>query len=311
MKMRLAMRFAQLLGIFTLGASFSAFGLTYPLTDSEVVGEVLHIQAKYEDTFAQLGRKYNIGAYALERANPDVDIWMPGAGTPLVIPSAFVLPNDTRNGIVVNLPELRLYYFDPKSGQVSTFPIGAGKEGWSTPSTFATVTEKTANPTWVVPASILAEHEASGDPIPGLMKADWGSYVPPGDLNPLGAYRLRLSIPGYLLHGTNSPIGVGRQVTHGCMRLFPEDIESLFNMVSVGTPVYIVNEPIKLGWRGNELYLEVHKATTELTENQRKVMLVDQIDQALHGKNVDVDWNLIHKIMKQQNGIAQVIGRTY
>ncbi len=299
--------FAQVITVSLCVVSSSAYALTYPLTDSQVVGEVITVSAKYEDTFAQLGRAHDIGAYAMELANPGVDIWIPGEGTPITIPSAFVFPDDTRKGIVVNLPELRLYYFDPEAGEVSTFPLGIGKDGWSTPADqVARITEKTANPTWVVPASILAEHAEEGTPIPGLVD---GRHVPPGDFNPLGAYRLRLSIPGILLHGTNAPIGVGRQVTHGCMRLFPEDIETLFNMVEVGTPVYVLNDPIKLGWREKELYLEVHPSLPShpLTTEQRKVLLVDKLEAALQGKNATVNWRAVHEVSKQQNGVAMVI----
>ncbi len=295
--------------LFTAGVFSNAYALTYPLhSNTEVVGEVITHKAVYEDTFPQLGRKYNIGAYALERANPNVDMWIPGKGTKITIPSAFILPPEYRNGIVINLPELRVYYFDPKNQQVHTYPIGIGKDGWSTPLTQGKITEKTANPTWVVPASILAEHEASGDPIPGLVHP---GVVPPGELNPLGKYRLRTSIPGYLIHGTNAPIGVGRRVTHGCVRLYPEDIESLFGLVGVGTPLYFVNDPIKLGWKNNELYLEVHQELKEhiTTENQRKVALVDKIEKAVAGKNVHIDWTLVNNMMRQQNGVAQVIGK--
>ncbi|HLF66612.1 MAG TPA: L,D-transpeptidase family protein [Gammaproteobacteria bacterium] len=299
--------FSHFIALCALVISSNVYALTYPLTDSQVVGGVTTVTAKHEDTFAQLGRQYNIGADALERANPGLDIWIPGEGTAITIPSAFVLPDNTRKGIVVNLPELRLYYFNPEVGEVSTFPLGIGKDGWSTPTNeIARVTEKTANPTWVVPTSILAEHAELGTPIPGLVD---GRHVPPGDFNPLGKYRLRLSIPSILLHGTNAPIGVGRQVTHGCMRLFPEDIESLFNMVSVGTPVYILNDPIKMGWKGDELYLEVHPSLSShpLTVEQRKVLLVDKLHTALQDKNATVNWSLVYKVVQQQSGVATLI----
>jgi L,D-transpeptidase ErfK/SrfK len=300
----------KLLIIFLASAYSCAFALTFPIhQDTEVVGEVITFKAKYEDTFAHYARTYDMGAYALERANPGVDEWIPGEGTKITIPSAFILPPETRQGIVINLPELRLYYYDQKNGQVSTYPIGIGKAGWSTPVTTGKVTDKTENPTWVVPASILAEHKVSGEPIPGLV----GGAVPPGEHNPLGKYRLRLSIPGYLIHGTNSPIGVGRRVTHGCVRMFPVDVEELFNKVPVGTPVLIVNDPIKLGWKNNELYLEVHQSLEEhpLNTNQRKVLLVDKLEKALAGKQVNLNWDLIHNMMTQQSGVAQMITHTH
>lgn len=299
----------KIITLLMVSATYSsAYALTFPFhNNTEVVGEVKTIKAKHEDTFAYYGRTYDIGAYAMLRANPGVDEWIPGKGQKITIPSAFVIPDDARNGIVINLPELRLYYFDPASQQLHTYPIGIGREDWHTPLTQAKVTEKTENPTWVVPASILAEHEASGEPIPGLV----GGVVPPGADNPLGSYRLRLSIPGYLLHGTNSSIGVGRRVTHGCIRLFPSDIEELFHMVHVGTPVTIINEPIKLGWRDQALYLEVHPSLKEweLNTNQRKVLLVDKIDEALAGKHAHINWDLVNSMMHEQSGVPQVISK--
>lgn len=296
-------------GLLILAASITpcAYALTFPMgPNSEVVGEPITFPAKYEDTFAEYGRTYDMGAYELQQANPGVDEWIPGEGTKITIPNVFILPPETRTGIVINLPELRLYYFHPNGTQVSTFPIGIGKEGWSTPLTTGKVTEKTANPTWVVPASILEEHKISGEPIPGLVN---GTHVPPGKENPLGAYRLRLSIPGYLLHGTNSPIGVGRRVTHGCVRLFPADIEQLFNLVSVGTQVTIVHDPIKLGWRNDELYLEVHPTLEEhpISDHERKVQLIDKMEQAIGDKQAYINWDLVHNMMVAQTGVAQPI----
>lgn len=299
-------------GLLILAASITpcAYALTFSMgPNTEVVGEPITFPAKYEDTFAEYGRTYDMGAYELQQANPGVDEWIPGEGTKITIPNVFILPPETRTGIVINLPELRLYYFHPNGTQVSTFPIGIGKEGWSTPLTTGKVTEKTANPTWVVPASILEEHKVSGEPIPGLVN---GTHVPPGKENPLGAYRLRLSIPGYLLHGTNSPIGVGRRVTHGCVRLFPADIEQLFNLVSVGTQVTIVHDPIKLGWRNGDLYLEVHPTLEEhpMHANERKVNLIDKMEKMLGSTQAHIDWDLVHNMMTAQTGVAQVIATT-
>jgi L,D-transpeptidase ErfK/SrfK len=295
--------------IITAGAYYQAAAATYQIEDnSELVGEVITFPAKYEDTFAEYGRQYHVGAYQLARANPGVDEWIPGEDTAITIPSQYILPPETRNGIVINLAELRLYYFD-NVGQVHTYPVGVGKTGWSTPSAYAVVTEKTANPTWVVPKSILAEHEASGDPIPGLQVAEWGSYVRPGEHNPLGKYRLRLSLPNYLIHGTNSPIGVGRAVTHGCVRLYPDDIEALFQMVPVNTGVYITNEPIKAGWKQDELYLQVHPALDTKTLDEYKVVLMKALEQPLMNKEADIDWGLVHEMLNARTGVVQKIGQ--
>jgi L,D-transpeptidase ErfK/SrfK len=227
----------------------------------EVFGEVEVVAARYEDTFVSLARTYNVGYEALRRANPHVDPWLPGEGTKIVIPTQFVLPRAPNRGIVVNVAELRLYYFPAASSvapegtpagsrRVITHPISIGRMDWSTPLGATSVTGKVANPSWTPPQSIREEHAARNDILPRV--------VPPGPDNPLGQHALRLGLPGYLIHGTNKPSGVGMRVTHGCIRMFPEDIEALFKTVPAGTPVMIVNQPYKLGWTADGLYLEAH-----------------------------------------------------
>lgn len=224
--------------------------------DSDVVGEVQVIRARYEDTFIDIARAYDLGYDELVQANPDVDPWLPGAGTRIVLPTQFVLPDGPREGIVLNIGTKRLFYF-PKVAAggtpvVLTHPVGIGREGWVTPIGSTTVVAKTKDPVWTVPASIRKEHADAGDPLP--------ARVPPGPDNPLGAYALRLGFPSYLIHGTNKPSGIGMRVSHGCVQLFPEDIESLFGQVTVGTRVRIVNQPHLLGWHAGNLYLEAHPA---------------------------------------------------
>jgi L,D-transpeptidase ErfK/SrfK len=223
----------------------------------EVIGESTVIAARYEDTFVSLARAHNVGFEALRRANPDVDEWLPGEGTLIVIPTQFVLPRAPRRGIVVNVAELRLYYFPDANGRrVITHPISIGRMDWATPLGTTSVVGKVANPSWYPPESIRAEHLERNDPLPRI--------VPPGPNNPLGAHALRLGLPGYLIHGTNKPSGVGMRVTHGCIRMFPEDIEALYKMVPAGTPVHLVNQPYKLGWGDAGLYLEAHPPLLEL-----------------------------------------------
>ena len=221
---------------------------------SDVVGELQVMKARHEDTFVDIARAYDLGYDELVDANPGVDAWLPGAGTRIVLPTEFVLPDVPREGIVLNVGAKRLFYF-PKAaaGQprvVITHPVGIGREGWQTPIGTTRVVAKNKDPVWTVPASIRKEHAAKGDPLP--------ARVGPGPDNPLGAYAMRLGFPSYLIHGTNKPDGIGMRVSHGCVQLFPEDIESLFAQVAVGTPVRIINEPQLLGWRDGNLYLEVH-----------------------------------------------------
>ncbi|MEX0451497.1 L,D-transpeptidase family protein [Spiribacter sp. 218] len=252
------------LGCLTAGA---AQALTYPLPPpgSDVVGAVQQIEARESDTLLALGRQYGIGYEEMRRANPGVDVWLPGEGTSIIIPSRFVLPNAPREGVVINIPEMRLYHYpEPKKNQrpvVETYPISVGRMDWSTPLGVSRITEKTRNPYWFPPDSILEERAAQGRPLP--------EAVPPGPDNPLGRHKMRLSIPGgaYLIHGTNEPRGIGMRVTHGCIRMFPEDVESLFERLPEGTQVRIVNQPVKAGWLGGNLAIEAHPVLPADAEN--------------------------------------------
>jgi L,D-transpeptidase ErfK/SrfK len=274
----------------------------------ELVGETQVLFARYENTFSAIGRQYNLGYEEMRSANPGVDQWLPGEGTPIYLPTQAILPEALRNGIVVNVPAMRLYYFetvkpaksgDPEILKVSTHPIGIGVEGWATPFGEGKVTGKARDPVWYVPASIRKEHKERGDPLP--------SIVPPGPDNPLGAYAMTLSLPGYLIHGTNKPAGVGMRSSHGCIRLYPEDIEALFSRVARGTAVRLVNQPVLAGWRDGQLYLEVHPP---LAEEQHD--LVAEADAALNraleragtaAAAVTIDRAAILTIVAEQRGI--------
>ncbi|MEO8443449.1 MAG: L,D-transpeptidase family protein [Gammaproteobacteria bacterium] len=236
--------------------------------DSDVVGEVQVIRSRYEDTFIDIARAYDLGFDELVHANPGVDPWLPGAGTRIVLPTQFILPEGPREGVVLNVGAKRIYYFPkPAAGatpQVITHPVGIGREGWATPIGTTKVVAKVKDPVWTVPPSIRREHAEAGTPLP--------ARVPAGPDNPLGAYALRLGFPSYLIHGTNKPSGIGMRVSHGCVQLFPEDIESLFSQVPVGTAVRIVNEPHLVGWRDANLYLEVHPALEDDRRNLRAAL---------------------------------------
>ncbi len=227
--------------------------------DTGVIGTLYVITANEEDTLVDLARRYDLGYEEIRAANPGVDPWLPRAGTRILLPARHILPDAPREGIVLNLAALRLFYY-PKPGPgesrvVITHPIGIGREGWATPKGGTRVTEKVANPAWRVPESIRREHAAAGDPLPAV--------VPPGPDNPLGRYALRLAVPGYLIHGTNKPGGIGMRVSHGCIQLFPEDVKPLFKKVAVGTPVRIVDQPYLAAWDEGVLHLEVHTPLTD------------------------------------------------
>ena len=241
--------------LFLLAASLvQAATYELPPEGIDVVGDVQTVIATHDDTLLDIARRHGVGYWDIVRANPDVRIWVPGEGTEIVIPTRFVLPPGPREGVVLNLAEYRLYYYPKPNGDepavVMTYPISIGRQDWETPLGKTRVISKVVNPTWYPPQSVRDEHAAEGRPL--------GRIVPPGPDNPLGKHAMRLDIPGYLIHGTNRPAGVGMRVTHGCLRMFPEHIEYLFDYISIDTPVRIINEPVKIGWEGEQLVMEVH-----------------------------------------------------
>lgn len=245
--------------------------------EQSVIGEPQVVFAREEDTLSDLAREYGLGYDEIMAANPGVDPWLPGEGTPIVLPTQYVLPDVERRGVVLNIASKRLFYFPvPVEGepqQVLTYPIGIGRVGWETPLGDTTVISKAKNPHWWVPASVRREHAEMGDPLP--------SVVPPGPDNPLGHRVLKLDMPGYLIHGTNAPYGVGMRVSHGCVRLYPENIELLYELVAIGEPVTILNEPYLFGRAGGALYFEAHAPLEDdaVPPDERLTMLLDaQVD---------------------------------
>ena len=233
----------------------------YPLPppDVDVIGQVKVIYANNEDTLLDIARRHGLGYDEMVHANPGLDRWAPGDGTPVVLPTRYILPDAPREGLVLNIAELRLYYY-PKAGAdgervVYTYLVSIGRMDWKTPLGVTKVTSKEVDPPWRPPASIKAEHAAQGDILPDV--------VPGGPDNPLGRHALRLGIPSYLIHGTNRPNGIGMRVTHGCVRMYPEDVEKVFGMVPVGTPLRIVDQPVKLGRINGNWLVEVHEPLEE------------------------------------------------
>lgn len=220
--------------------------------DDEVIGELQRVRAHQEDTLSDIARRFNVGYEEIVAANPNVDPWLPGAGTEVVIPSQWVLPEVKRQGIVINLAAMRLFYFPPaqkdEPQRVITHPVGIGRIEWKTPQGKTRIVAKAEAPTWVPTAAIRREHEKEGDPLP--------ASVPPGPDNPMGSHVLRLGWPEYAIHGTNKPASIGMRGTHGCLRMYPEDITALYDKVPVNTPVTVVNEPYLAGFRNETLYLQ-------------------------------------------------------
>jgi L,D-transpeptidase ErfK/SrfK len=275
----------------------------FPLPEdgSDVVGEVQVTFARHADTLHDIARRYDLGYEEIVAANPGVDPWLPGDGTHIVLPTQFVLPNGPREGLVLNLAAMRLFYFpEPGDGEtavVITHPVGIGREGWETPEGESRITQKVVQPTWTVPASVLKEYADNGEPLEPI--------VPPGPDNPLGTHAMRLSLPSYLIHGTNKAYGVGMRVSHGCVRLYPEDIARLFAEVPVGTRVRIINEPYAVGFRDGQLYLDAHKPLEEddLTWGKRFAALERALEAKAGGGSIAVDWRRARKVAEGARGI--------
>jgi L,D-transpeptidase ErfK/SrfK len=276
-----------------------------PADGSDLIGTVQVTVARHEDTLHDIARRYDLGYEEIVAANPGIDPWLPGEGTQIALPTQFVLPGKYREGLVLNLASMRLFYF-PETGEgelpvVITHPVGIGREGWQTPQGQVRITQKIVHPYWTVPASVLKEYEENGEPLEPV--------VPPGPDNPLGTHAMRLSLPSYLIHGTNKAYGVGMRVSHGCVRLYPEDIARLFPEVPVGTKVHIINEPYVTGWRDGQLYLDAHKPLSEdaaLSAEKLAALQQGLAIKAAYG-NVTVDWTRVPRIVREGRGIPVAI----
>jgi L,D-transpeptidase ErfK/SrfK len=301
---------AALIILLALASPQPVRATTYTLssdTDS-VVGEDQTVVTVYEDTLYDLARKYSLGSEELIRVNPGVDPWLPGAGKTLVVPGRHILPPGPREGIVVNLPEHRLYYYPkPKRGgprEVITYPVSIGKMDWRTPLGLTHVISKQKDPTWYPPESVRKEHVQNGDPLP--------ASVPPGPDNPLGAYAMRLAAGNgtYLIHGTNNPIAVGLAVTHGCIRMYPDDVAELFPMIPVGTPVRLINEPVKVAWVDGELLLEAHPPVD--AQGQSFEPNLDQFSDLLRAAvgdtTVAIHWDYAREVLQKADGVLATVG---
>lgn len=266
---------------------------------SDLIGQMRRYTASHEDTLEDLARRFGMGFVELMTANPGIDPWLPGSGEPILIPSAYVLPDAPRRGIVVNLAEMRLYHYR-KDGTVGTYPVGIGREAWETPELRTRIVRMRKNPTWVPPASIRRE------------KPDLPASVGPGPDNPLGAYAMSLGVGAYVIHGTNKPAGVGRRVSSGCIRLYPEDIEHLFQHAGNGVPVRVISQEIKVGWSDGDLYVEAHpnEEMADVIESGEVLnhpvdltnMLLE-LSQLPGAEDANIDWAVLETALTERRGI--------
>ena len=288
-----------------------------PPADVDVVGQVQVMEAHQDDTLLDIARRHDLGQNEILLANPGVDRWLPEAGSIVVLPNRYIIPTAKRSGLVLNLPEMRLYFFPKtKPGKfpvMVTHPVSVGRMDWVTPLGKTKVAAKQKDPSWRPPKSIKEEAALDGNILPDVIPA-----VPD---NPLGRYAIRLGIPGYLIHSTNKPYGVGMRVTHGCVRMYPEDIEVLFDDVPVGTPVQIVNQPIKLGWLADTLFIELHPPLDEDLHQYENYLqqVLDAIaefiadrDTTLEGESTrsfTLNGKAIRQAVEEKNGIPVAISR--
>ncbi len=269
--------------------------------DQSVIGEPQIVYTAEENTFSDLAREYGLGYDEVVAANPGIDPWLPGDETAVLLPTQYVLPDVPWRGLILNIASKRLFYFPEVAEgapvQVLTYPIGIGRVGWETPLGDTEVIAKARDPSWYVPASVRREHAAMGDPLPAV--------VPPGPDNPLGHFVLKLGLPGYLIHGTNRPYGVGMRVSHGCIRLYPENIEPLYAMVSIGERVTIINEPYLAGYRDGELYFESHAPLEDddISSEERMQKLFDRTRNSSGALMEKAEQDRAHAVASDARGI--------
>ena len=285
--------------------------------DQDVVGQLQVTVSKHEDTLADIARRFNVGYAEILRANPKVDPWLPGEGTQIVLPTEFVLPDAPREGLVLNLAAMRLFYYPkrpkdaPKDApaEVFTHPIGIGKVGWATPEGNTKVVSHVKDPVWTPPVSVRREHAKDGDILP--------DRVPPGPDNPLGRHMMRLGWPSYLIHGTNKPPAVGMRASAGCIRLYPEDIAQIYELVSDGTRVTVVNQPYLVGWHGDRLLVQTYESLEDdkrdWTDVPKALRQKAKKSKAPLWKKIaehdeSIDWEQIRAAAADPRGVAFVVG---
>lgn len=272
-----------------------------PSTPSSLmIGNMQTVAATHDDTLVHIGRRHGIGFVEMRAANPTLDPWIPGSGTAVTIPAMNLVPDAPRKGAIINLAEMRVYVFNKGAGtEPTSFSIGIGRDGLQTPVGTTTIVRKTEDPTWTPTPRMRAE-----DPtLPPV--------VYPGPDNPMGTHALYLGFPHIAIHGTNKPYGIGRRVSSGCIRMFPEDIGKIYHMLPVGTQVTVVDQPIKAGWVNDTFYIEASPTQEQSTAMEKEGKIPDyevsETDLAYimrkAGNDQDkLDWTAVRKIIKDRKG---------
>lgn len=274
--------------------------------DKPYVGDVIEYRTRDDDTFVHLARDYNLGFVEMRAANPNVDPWLPGSGKALILPARHILPDAPHKGLVINLPEMRMYAYMFGDKEPETYPIGIGREGLDTPIGATTVVRKVAGPVWTPTARMRKE------------KPELPAAMGPGPENPMGTHALYLGFPLIAIHGTNRAFGIGRRVSSGCIRLYPEDIIRVFNITPVGARVTVVNQPIKLAWIEGQLYLEAHpdvdqsihlEETGEITPGKLSAEDMERIIRTAGPDKDRLNWPLIRKVLRERPGYPVAVAR--
>ena len=266
--------------------------------DQTLVGDIAMVETRENDTLPDVARHFGLGYNDITAANPGISPWTPKPDSQVLLPLQFILPDAPRKGIVLNVANMRLFYYPKKEpGKVYTYPVGIGRDGWNTPMGTTSIAVKTPNPDWHVPPSIHREHATKGHFLPAVVKS--------GPDNPLGYYAMRLAIGSYLIHGTNKPFGIGMQISHGCVQMYPEDIEVLFGKVPVGTSVKIVHDPYLVAWHNDMLYLEANEPLANSPENMRvlKKQALKDLRKIAKRHHAEVDWDKVENVFNFSYGI--------
>jgi len=265
----------------------------------DILGALTTYTTVKGDNLLDVAQRFEVGYIELVATNPDIDPWLPGSGVEIVVPTAHVLPDAPRQGIVINLADLRLYWFPADGKAPKSYPIGTGRLGMTTPVGETRIVRKRTNPTWFPTTATRADN-------PELPEA-----VAPGRHNPLGKFAMYLEWPTYAIHGTNDSDGVGRRVSRGCIRMYPAHIEALYSEVPIGTRVTVVDQPAKLGWDRGDLYLEVHPSGVEIDELEETggfvarpiPALTDALRERAGKKASYIDWQVVELVNSQRRGI--------
>ena len=300
-------RFCIGLGTSSISAlTFSSTSVSFANTEqisyqkNKMIGSMSHTIAKQKDTLLDIARKNGLGYVEILAANPGIDPWIPGEGTKIILPTAHILPSGPRSGLLLNIIDQRLYYFsETGEKKIISYPIGTGQDAWDTPQGSTTIVRKIENPTWYVPKSIREE------------QPELPAVVRPGPDNPLGTHALYLGWPSYLIHGTNIPWGVGRRVSHGCIRMYPESIQQLFPKVEIGTSVSIVSQEFKIAWVNQQLMVEVHPNLSQNIEIEKGISptpaaipeIPYRVFKAAGSNAKHINWNTLKEAVKSRSGI--------